>query len=73
MRDFAALQELGDDAQHLAAMRDDGIGDDPHETDLAAAVHKAHAGPGQAAAEIGACVAVGRQAAVAGAAEHSNG
>ena len=57
----------------LAAGGDDGVGDDAHEADLAAAVDEADAGAGEAAAEVGGGGAVGGAVAVAGAAEDGDG
>ena len=48
---LAVLEELRDDAGHLAAMGHDGAGDDAHQPDRAAAIDEADAGLGHVAAE----------------------
>src|SRR5207344_1672754 len=67
--DLGPLEELGDHADHLAAVFDDGVGQDPHEPDVAAAVDEADLAAGQRRAEAGGRLREGRRGARVGAAE----
>ena len=67
--DLGPLQELGDHADHLAAVLDDGVGEDAHQPDVAAAVDEADLAAGQRRAEAGGRLREGRRGARVGAAE----
>ncbi len=58
MAEFHIAQVRGHDADHLAAPVEDGIGDDTHEADAAAAEDQAHVALGQKSAEFGGGFAV---------------
>ena len=70
MGDLPLRQELRDDPEHGAAGLEDGVGDDAHDADPAAAVDQADAGLSEAVAERAAGGGVGGVDPDAGAAEH---
>ena len=64
VRQLVVHQVLRDDADHLAAGRQGGVGDDAHQPDVPAAVDDADAGAGEVGGEGGRGGGVGRRSAL---------
>ncbi len=70
--DLALADDVGDDADDLAAGFEGGVGDDAHGADRGASVDEAVAGDGEEAAEIAGGIAVDGGDAVGGGAEDTD-
>ena len=58
MSHFLQSQGLGNDTDHAPAFGQRGVGQHAHESDPAAAVDQAEAGPGDGLARTGGCLTV---------------
>ena len=70
---LAGFQEVGDDARHIAAMVENGLGDGAHQADIAAAIDQIDAALGHLAAQCRRSFGENGIVAEAGAAIDTNG